>query len=380
MNAAPCTIGIDARKIRDYGIGRSIQGLLESLAAYEGDDRFVLFVFDSALDSLPGDLPRLLNSPRFRLVKVDAPLYSAREIFAFRGAAQRYGLDLFHFPHYVRAAAIACPIAVTVHDAIHLMAPHSLPERAYARAMMEWSVRSASLLFTVSESARSDLERVLPASRGRWNVVPNGIDVSRFSPPAEAALLRYRTARELPDEFALAVGSHRAHKNLAAAIRAFESAVPGASLFVTARDDAAARRLQPLLRGASRTRALVPVRDDELPLLYAAARLVIAPSRLEGFGLQGLEALASGGAVLATPIPAHREVLGDAAAYSKSTSAEDLAAAISSLWADDTRLRDLASKGPARAALFPWERSARRTLELYRRVAARRSPASRVLC
>jgi glycosyltransferase involved in cell wall biosynthesis len=379
MSAGPCTIGIDARKIRDYGIGRTIQGLLESFARIESDERFVVFAFEDSLESLPGDLPRLLNSPRFRLVKVDAPLYSAREIFAFRGAAARFGLDLFHFPHYVRAAAIACPIAITVHDAIHLMQPHSLPERAYARAMMEWSVRSAALLFTVSEAARSDLERVLPVSRGRWNVVLNGIDVSRFAPPGEAALLRYRAARELPDEFALAVGSHRAHKNLAAAIAAFESSVPGASLFVTARDEAAARRLRPLLRGASRTRALVPVRDDELPLLYAAARVVIAPSRLEGFGLQGLEALASGGAVLASPIPAHREILGDAAAYSKSTSTEDVAAALSILWADDTRLRDLRSRGPARAALFPWDRSAQRTLELYRRVARHRSPAPSVL-
>ncbi|HET9886598.1 MAG TPA: glycosyltransferase, partial [bacterium] len=127
-------------------------------------------------------------------------------------------------------------------------------------------------------------------------------------------------------------------------------------------------------------RALVPVRDDELPLLYAAARVVIAPSRLEGFGLQGLEALASGGAVLATPIAAHREILGDAAAYSKSTSTEDLAAALSMLWADDTRLSDLRSRGPARAALFPWERSAQRTLELYRRAARAHSPAASVLC
>jgi glycosyltransferase involved in cell wall biosynthesis len=379
VNARACTIGIDARKIRDYGIGRTIQGLLESFAAFDGEDRFVLFAFDSDPDSFPGDLPRLLKSPRFRLVKIDAPLYSAREIFAFRGAASRYGLDLFHFPHYVRAAAINCPIAVTVHDAIHLLEPHSLPERAYARAMMEWSVRSAALLFTVSESARSDLERVLPASRGRWNVVLNGIDLSRFKPPDEAQILRYRAARELPDEFALVVGSHRAHKNLPAAIQAFESAAPGATLYVTARDEAAARRMEPILRGASRTKALVPVRDDELPLLYAAARLVIAPSRLEGFGLQGLEALASGSAVLATPIPAHREILGDAAAYSKSTSTEDLAGSIAALWADETHLRDLRARGPVQAALFPWERSARRTLQLYREVALQRSPTAAVL-
>jgi len=146
-----------------------------------------------------------------------------------------------------------------------------------------------------------------------------------------------------------------------------------------ARDEASARRLHPLLRDAARTRPILFVRDDELPLLYAAARLVIVPSRLEGFGLQGLEALASGGAVLATPIPAHQEVLGDAAAYSKSPSREDLAAAISALWADDTRLFDLSRQGPARAALFTWENSARRTLELYRRTVASRSPASRFL-
>jgi glycosyltransferase involved in cell wall biosynthesis len=89
---------------------------------------------------------------------------------------------------------------------------------------------------------------------------------------------------------------------------------------------------------------------------------------VEGFGLQGLEALASGATVLASPIPAHHEILGDAAAYSASCSSDDLARALAELWNDESRRGSLAARGPQRAALFPWDVLGDKTLELYRRV------------
>ncbi|MBZ0269342.1 glycosyltransferase family 4 protein, partial [bacterium] len=309
------TVGIDARKVRDFGIGRYIEGLLRALAGGEGDERYVLFVSPDPDRGLPPSLREALPGDRFRTVPLAAPLYSARELLAFRGAARRFGLDLLHFPHYVRALAPGCPVVVTIHDAIHLEYAGSVAARGYARAMMTWSVRSAARTLTVSEAARADLARRLRVPHDRIRVTPNGVD-ARFTPPEPAAVREFRARHGLADPFVLCMATHRPHKNLPAAVEAFRRADLDAAFVVPARDRNAGAHLAPFL-ATGRMRLAEAVPDDELPLLYAAARLVLCPSLEEGFGLPGLEAAACGAAVLASPIPAHREVLGEAAAFAE---------------------------------------------------------------
>jgi len=359
-------IGVDARKIRDFGIGRYLEGLLGGLAMVGGDERFVLFVRDPRLASLPGDLPRALASDRFRLVSSRAPLYSLREIFAFRGAARRHGLSLLHFPHYVRSLDPGCPVAVTIHDATHLTWPPSRPALLYARGMMRWSARSAAALFTGSSAAREDLAARLRVPPERFRLTPYGV-AATFAPPSEAALAAFRSARALAAPFVLCVASHRSHKNLAGALAEFRrAAIPDAVLVVPARDAEAERRTRALIPEGAAVRVLPDVADADLPCLYAAARVVLVPSLAEGFGLPALEAAACGGAVLASALPTHREVLGPAAAFFDPAATGSLAAALGELWSDDARRRALAAAGPARARQFPWERTARLTLEGYR--------------
>jgi alpha-1,3-rhamnosyl/mannosyltransferase len=359
-------VGIDARKIRDYGIGRYLEGLLGGLAAIDGDETYVLFLPTMRRDDLPGDLARALSPDRFRLVSSDAPLYSIRELFAFRGVAHRHGLHLVHFPHYVRSLDPGCPIAVTIHDAIHLSHPPSLRARIYAREMMRWSTRTAAVLFTVSTAMRDDLAARLHVPAPRFRVTPNGV-AATFAPPSDAAIEELRRARGLGDGFVLCVASHRPHKNLRGAVEGFRrAAIPGATLVVPARDEEAESHLRPRLGDDPSIRVLTDVSDEELRRLYAAARVVLVPSLAEGFGLPALEAAACGAVVLASDIPSHREVLGPAAARFDPRDAGALGAALLELWSDEDRRRALASAGPPRSREFDWERTARLTLEGYR--------------
>jgi alpha-1,3-rhamnosyl/mannosyltransferase len=365
------TVGIDARKIRDFGIGRYLEGLLSGLAALEGDERYVLFVAggDEDREALPGRLPRELSPERFALAPCRAGLYSIAELFAFHGAAARHGLDVLHFPHYVRGLARGCRVAVTLHDPIHLLHPPSRAAALYARLMMRWATRSDAL-FTVSEAARDDLCRLLNVAPHRFVVTPNAVD-DRFAPPAAAGVEAFRRSRGLDAPFVLCVASHRPHKNLAAAADAFRTAgLSDAMLVVPARDPAARARLEPFDAAAGPgLRIQAAASDEELAFLYASARIVLVPSLYEGFGLPGLEALACGAPVLATDIPAHREVLGDAAEYAGPGDAPSLARALRRLWSDPERRRELRERGPERAATFSWRTTAERTLDVYRELA-----------
>lgn len=366
------TIGIDVRKIRDGGIGRYLEGLLAALSALDGPERYVLFASDAARDTLPGSLPTSLEAPRFRLVRCDAPLYSMRELFAFRGAARRFGLDVLHFPHYVRALAPGCAVAVTIHDAIHLSHPPSLPAAIYARAMLTWSARSAAVLFTPSSAARSDVARRLDVPESRFRVAPNGVD-ARFAPPPAAGVASFRAARALALDYVLCLGTHRPHKNVAAAIEGFvAAALPNAEIVICASEERSAERFRVLERPG--VRVLANVGDRELPLLYGGARIVLAPSLAEGFGLGPLEACACGAPVLATGIPAHREVLGDAVSWlDASGRSAEIAAGLASLWGDEARRAELARRGPDHARSYPWNRTAVITRDGYRAAGAPRT-------
>jgi hypothetical protein len=73
---------------------------------------------------------------------------------------------------------------------------------------------------------------------------------------------------------------------------------------------------------------LEDIPSSELRLLYKHARATICPSFAEGFDLSGVEAMMSGGAVVASDIPVHREIYADAAEYFNPYSIEDLVRAI----------------------------------------------------
>lgn len=106
--------------------------------------------------------------------------------------------------------------------------------------------------------------------------------------------------------------------------------------------------------------------------LYADARAVVVPSLDEGFGLPALEAMACGVPVVATPVGALPEVLGDAGLFAPLAAPDAWAAALDAC-SDDSRMRDLAARGLARAAQYRWSDTAAATLDAYRAAVATRA-------
>ena len=107
--------------------------------------------------------------------------------------------------------------------------------------------------------------------------------------------------------------------------------------------------------------------DDLLPALYSAADAVVAPAWYEGFGLSVLEGMACGTPVVASDIPPHREVAGDAAWYAESGDVAALVAAITAaLEADDVTRATRRAAGLERAATMGWGDATRMLLRVYR--------------
>jgi alpha-1,3-rhamnosyl/mannosyltransferase len=305
----------------------------------------------------------VLDPERFQGVRCAARLYSLAELLAFRDVRSRHGVGLMHFPHYVRPWVRGAVVSVTVHDTIHLSHPPSIAARLYAEVMIRRALRG-DVVLTGSAAARDDLAARFRVRAGRISLTPHGV-IPGFAPPGEEAVRTFRRDRGLSDDFVLLLGSHRPHKNVQGGIEAWRRAGRPGPIVIPARDETAAALLAPLVPGGD-ARLVTGVTDEELPCLYAAGRIVLVPSLAEGFGLPPLEAAACGAPVAAYAIPPHREVLGDAAELVPAPDVDALAAAIDRLWTDDARRSELARRGPERARLFPWRRTAETTLAAWR--------------
>ncbi|MFF5957455.1 glycosyltransferase family 4 protein [Streptomyces luteogriseus] len=177
---------------------------------------------------------------------------------------------------------------------------------ALARGWERWGARWAARVVCVSEAERR--RGVEAGIRGRWSVVPNGIDVERFR-PADAGAVR---ARLLPDgdpraPLVVCVGRLCRQKGQDVLLTAWESVlrrVPGARLVLVG-DGPDHGRLRALAPGSVLFAGDVA---DVVPW-YQAADLVVLPSRWEGMALAPLEAMACGRPVVVTDVGGARESL-----------------------------------------------------------------------
>ena len=366
--ARPPRVLLDARKARDFGIGRYVTGIASGLVALGEVELSVLV--------LPGDEPLLPEgAPK---IPCASPHYSVAELFAVGRAARRQTPDLFHAPHYVVPFGPPRPTVVTIHDLMHVTRPeHASPaKRLYARWMLGRATRLAARVLTVSEASRDEIERLLPAARGKTRVVPNGLDAAFLSPVSAAEEARVRERYRLGSApFVLFLGNDKPHKNLERLLDAWRSlALPRGKerpLLVLA--GGAAERASER-RGALATRGLAEedVRDlgvvgerDVAPLL-SAARLLAFPSLAEGFGLPPLEAQAVGTPVLCSRRGGLPEAVGEAALYVDPESPASIADGLGRLLSGHALRRRLSVEGRRRAEAFTWEAAARRTTEVYR--------------
>ena len=326
-------IGIDARKIADFGIGTYIRGLLQELAR-DTTNTYVAFA--------PRRLAHLIPSGVEHAV-ADAPHYSMRELIILGRAIDRANLDLFHAPHYV-VPFTSVPFVVTIHDLIHLRNPNPIA-RLYARQMIGRAVRRSRRVLTVSETVKREIVSTFGREDDHVLVTPNGVGAP-FSESGPAAEGRYF----------LYVGNDKPHKNIDVLVDAFAS-VSGASLVLTG---AAFERFKP------RERVVVSgfVDDAKLASLYRGAIALVIPSREEGFGLPALEAMASGCAVITSNAAALVEITGDAALHVEPDAAS-LAAAMARVASDESLRAALASRGIERAKQFTWTRCAELTRAAY---------------
>jgi glycosyltransferase involved in cell wall biosynthesis len=366
-------IGIDARKLHDFGIGTYIRNLLRHLAKQDRETEYVLLC-------RPEDRPALgALGANFRAVKETAGNYSIAEQITIPIALRREGVTLFHAPHYVLPRLVRCRSVVTIHDCIHLMFPQYLPSRfalRYARVSITTAAQRATRVLTVSESSKRDILRHVDTSPDKIDVIYNAYDERFGVAPREEDMARVRERYQLADEFVLYAGNVKPHKNLERLIEAFsllrQRGLDHLKLVLIGDDIskyAALRRAVHRHQLHQYVRFLGYLPEDALAAMYRLAAVFVFPSLYEGFGLPPLEAMASGTPVVTSNVSSLPEVAAGAALLVDPYDVGAIADGIERVLTDETLRREMREKGLARARQFSWEDSTRRIRAIYDRAA-----------
>ena len=375
--ARPPRIGIDARKLTDFGIGSYIRNLLEAIARSPESlpYRFRVYAHSRDRDAVPA-MPA-----HFEIVTEDSPGYSVAELTRFAWRLMRDRLDLFHATHYVIPPLARARAVVTIHDIIHVLYPEYLPNRAallYARVMIGRALRRADRIITVSYNSKRDLVDYFGIAPARIDVVYNGVARRFHANVSRAERERVATKYGLPRPYLLFLGGEKPHKNVRNVLRGFaearrERALPHALVLAG-----------PMPKNRSRVEALIAALDlssrvfrpgivpeEDLPGLFAGADAVLYPTLYEGFGLPVVEAMACGVPVLTSSTSALQEIAGGYAALVDPMDVDAIARGISDLATNPTRRAELIELGKRRAADFSWDRAAQQTLRVYAETLAR---------
>jgi glycosyltransferase involved in cell wall biosynthesis len=218
------------------------------------------------------------------------------------------GYDIVHAHSFHALSAFLAAVSATTtnfvftphyHDRGHTRAAR-VAHRLYDRPAERIFARSAAVV-CCSNCEAAVISKTYPSTAGRLSVIYNGVD--------DGALTQLPTEKE--DGIVLVSGRLEKYKNVEAVLRSFALVRSGGSVLVVSGEGRDRDRLLGIARKeglVDRVRFVGNVPSAELRDWQRRARVVVALSTHEAFGLSLLEGAVAGANVVASDIPAHREV------------------------------------------------------------------------
>lgn len=346
------------------------RALLDGLARIDKTNEYVI------ITSRPREYQALLAAPNVRVHGVK--LRSWRGILIqhqlrLPEVLHRIKPDVLHVPAFAAPIGWNGPLVMTVHDLAFLRMPQqsSLYARLYWQYMLRESVKRAQRIITVSEQTRTDLISQWSIEEERIQIVHNALRASlRYESISEKekqqARQRYGGGRYL-----LHAGRIMPRKNVEMLVEAFQQLaprIPDLNLVLAGgAGHGSAEVLHQIEQSPYKKRIHLPgwVPEHEMGPLYAAASVLVVPSRHEGFGLPSLEAMACSTPVVANPEAASQEIVGDAVLRVDCSSATPLAEGILQVLTDDALRTRLIQLGKEQIQPYTSEACAEATLRVY---------------
>lgn len=333
-------VGFDISQIAHKG-GVSVytQELAKRLSCYKNLE--TVFFYSSLRKPYPGNLKNVKSYPI--PPTIFEMLFNRLRFFPIEYFVGN--IDVFHSSDWVQPPSEARKVT-TYHDVVPLKYPQwSHPKIVEVhKRRLEIVEKEIDMVIAVSESAKKDLLEVSKIPEEKITVVYEAAG-QQFKPQSEQAVEEFRRKMGLPDKFVLAIGGIGERRN----ISRIKEATGNYNLVVTGE-------------------TIPNIADQEMPLLYSSAQVLVYPSLYEGFGLPILEAMACGIPVITSNVSSMPEVGGDAALYVDPFSTSQMAKAVDAAVRDKKLREELIQNGFKQAKEFSWEKCTEKTVEIYQKL------------
>lgn len=354
---------IDARfyGLENAGLGRYTINLLKNLFTIDNDNIYIILLRQKYFKSLsvPNNCKKIL---------ADFKPYSFSEQFKLPFLIRSENPDLVHFVHFNAPIINFKPFVVTIHDMIMhkskgmettTLNPYLyFFKRIVYKFVFKNAVTKSKSILVPSETVKNEILKVFRNIKNKINVTYLGLDYKIIKP-------KYET--DPKDKYLIYVGNAYPHKNLKKLIEAIKLAK--IKLKISTSKNIFSKRLKNIIqdkKGEFLVELLGFVDDQKLVKLYQNALGFIYPSLIEGFGFQGLEAIASGTLLLASDISVFKEIYKNNCFYFDPTSPVSISNAIKKVTSiSDVERLKIIEKGQEFIKKYSWLKCTKQTLKIY---------------
>jgi glycosyltransferase involved in cell wall biosynthesis len=359
------------------GIYQGVRTYLTNLieAMLKAENEFTYFIYAKNLEELTRWEH---NDSKVTMKRLPSASGRFNLLIGFPVCAIRDRLSLFH-SQYVLPPLIPCKSVLTIHDILYESNPEFFPElhKTLLKFFVPFSARRADRIISVSEFTKKQIVNYYGIPEEKITVIHEGAS-DKFAPMRDndlilSVLKRYGVKKK----YILFVGRIEPRKNIVGLLKAFnyikKRGMKDLCLVIVGNQDSIFKekelfdRIEEMELGSDII-FTGGVSEDDLPVLYNGAEVLVYPAFAEGFGLPVLEAMSCGTPVITSNTTSLPEVTGDAAILINPHLFEEIGEGIEKLLNNQGLRKEFSEKGLERAQKFKWDKTAEKTIEVYRKV------------
>jgi glycosyltransferase involved in cell wall biosynthesis len=368
-------VGIDGNEAnieKKVGVNRYALEVLRGLYKLQDDkNRFVIYLSDKPRTELPDATEfwkyKILHGGKaWVLSKLMPHLIRHRQV------------DVLFSPSHYLPIFNRIPTVCTIHDLGYLEFSEQFRKRDFWQ-LKYWSAISiiiSKYIICPSESVKKEIVRHYPFASKKIYVVHHGFDKQLFHKNINNKIVRQiRDKYRIEKKYILFLSTLKPSKNVEGLIDAYymvknkidhQLVIAGKKGWMYEEIFRKVKELQ--LEDDVVFTDYIPEKDK--PALFVGAKAYVLPSFWEGFGMDVLNAMACGTPVVVSKVASLPEIAGDAAIYINPYKIESIAKGITKIVKmNEKRYNNLVNMGLDRAESFSWDKSARETLDVLRKVA-----------